>query len=421
MLDILFWFGAICGGVIVFLVYYFKKPNTLPEVKLKTEKDLLSKNLNQLESEYKEIQNKEKQLIEENSKLRTQYESKEKELKYKEDHIKDFSQKLKLEIEQNAQKLFKDTTKTYQENSEKSIKNLITPLRENIQNFQKNFEGNQISLSATIKSFQEINSQMQKETHNLTQALQGSVKTQGEWGEILLENILEKSGLSKGEEFFIQSDGLQLKNEDGQPVRPDVVVKLPENKHIVIDSKTSLSDFISYQKEKDPDKKEEYKGKIINSLKTHIKNLSTKNYSQIDSLKTPDFVLMFIPAEPVFSLAVQSKNQLFEMAWDKSIVIVSPITLYATLKTIASIWKIEKQNKNSETIAKESGLLLDKFTGFLDDMLKIDKSLGTARESYDSAYKKLKEGRGNLISKTERLKKLGAKSNKELPKEFIQN
>ncbi len=425
---VIFIIGCISGGILSFLFFLFKKQNSPSNngkfIRLETEKDYLRKNLETSQLENQNLKEKQQQLVEEKVRLETECETKNKELEYKKQTLEETAQKLKLEFESTAQKIFKETTKTYQDTSEKSIGNTIKPLQENIINFQKSiedFEGREKFLEKTIEGFKEMNQDMRDKTLNLTQALQGNTKTQGQWGEVLLENILEKSGLRKDEEFTIQSEGLDLKNEQGQRLRPDVIVKLPDKKHIVIDSKVSLTHYQNYESETEKDKKEEYKSKIISSLASHINNLSQKNYSSSKGLKTPDFVLMFIPIEPVFSFAIQDKQGLFEKAWEKSIVIVSPINLYATLRTIASIWKIEKQNKNAEQIAKESGQLYDKFIGFLEDMIKIEKGIETASNSYHSAIKKLESGRGNLIQKIENIKKLGAQTNKEIPIQFHQD
>ena len=417
--------GLLLAGVFVFfLIKNQKLPlNKEAFIHLNAEKDFLNKGNEVLKLENEKLKEKELNLTSEKTRLQTECETKDRELEFKQRTLQEVAKTLNLEFESTAQKIFKETTKTYRDASEKSIETIIKPLKENITTFQKsiaNFEQREGFLQETINGFKIVSQDMRDKTLNLTQALQGSTTTQGQWGEFLLETILEKSGLRKDEEFIVQSEGLDLKNEQGQKLRPDVIVNLPDNKHIVIDSKASLTHYHNYAAETDKDKKQEWTNKIIASLSAHIKNLSEKNYSSSEGLKTPDFVLMFIPIEPVFSLAIQGKQGLFEKAWEKSIVIVSPITLYATLRTIASIWKIEKQDKNAVKIAKESGQLYDKFKGFLEDMAKIEKGIETASNSYDSAVKKL-SGRGSLIQKIENIKKLGAKTNKELPLQFKQD
>ena len=418
--------GILLGGILIFFLLKKQKSPLHQKafIHLEAEKDFLKKGNEALQLENEKLKEKELSLTTEKTRLKTECETKERELEHKKQTLEETSQKLRLEFESMAQKIFKETTKTYQDSSEKSIESIIKPLKENITVFQKSiesFEGREKFLQETISGFKEINQDMRDKTLNLTQSLQGNTATQGQWGEILLENILEKSGLRKGEEFIVQSEGLDLKNELGERLRPDVIVKLPDQKHIVIDSKVSLTHYQNYESETDKDKKEDYKNKVTASLAQHINSLSKKDYCSSEGLKTTNFVLMFIPSEPVFSFAIQDKQGLFEKAWEKSIVIVSPVTLYATLRTIASIWKIEKQNKNAERIAKESGQLYDKFVGFLEDMTKIKKGIETANNSYDSAIKKLESGQGNLIQKIENIKNLGAKTNKELPAQFHQD
>jgi len=424
----LFLFGFLFGVLAGLLsLIFLAKNNKLPFydktlIQTQTKNEMLEKEMSNLKTQNLALQQQQEDIKNQNNRLQTQYEIKNKELEHQKQALEETSKKLKLEFESMAQKIFKDTSKTYQDSSEKSITNLIQPLQKDIVGFKdsiQNFHQRTKFLQETIKGFEDINQHMRDETRSLSQALTGNTAAQGQWGEILLENILEKSGLRKDEEFFIQSEGLGLQNTEGEKLRPDVIVKLPDKKFIVIDSKVSLTHYQNYDTETDEAKKEDCRKKIITSLKNHINELSQKEYStSVEGFKTPDFVLMFIPVEPVFSFAIQHKQGLFDKAWEKSIVLVSPITLYATLRTIASIWKIEKQNKNAEQIAKESGLLFDKFVGFLEDMKKIEKGIKTANDSYDSAINKLESGRGNLIQKAENIKRLGAKTNKNLPASF---
>jgi DNA recombination protein RmuC len=253
---------------------------------------------------------------------------------------------------------------------------------------------------------------MSKEATNLTKALKGDNKVLGNWGEFILESILEKSGLEKGREFTIQES---IRGEDGVLLRPDIIVKLPENKSMIIDSKASLSAYDLYCSTEDDIKREQYLGEHINSIKNHIKKLSPKSYQNLYGLESLDFVLMFIPIEPAFALAVQMDNNIFNEAFERNIVLVSPSTLLATLRTIASIWKQEKQNRNAMEIAKQCGELYDKFTGFVEDLVAIGSNIKSTQENYDKAMNKLVEGRGNLVRRVENIKQLGAKSTKSLP------
>lgn len=411
-----------------------KKQKKYLQIQIKKEE--MEKEREMLFSENQNYRQKEIDWTEQSSSFKAKNENLEKELEHQKKHYEDKIQTQKSsyedrmqereghfrQLEEAAKVFFKNTAnEIVSESREKSTKNLseiLKPFKEDIEGFKKSIQGLENKdkfLDETLKNFTDINSKMKDETIKLTQALKGDLKTQGQWGEFVLENILEKSGLRKGEEFIIQGQGQKMKDEKGSATRPDVIVKLPDNKHIIIDSKVSLTHHISSNGKENQDDLLE---KTIKSLNSHIDNLSSKKYQMSEGLKTPDFVLMFIPNEGVFALATQSQRDLFEKAWQQSIVIVSPTTLYATLRTIASLWKIERQNKNAEKIAKEGGLLYDKFVGFLEDMSKIDASLKTARISYDAAVKKLDEGKGSLVKKVENLKKLGAKTQKAIPANF---
>ncbi|MFZ0455576.1 MAG: DNA recombination protein RmuC, partial [Ignavibacteriaceae bacterium] len=257
---------------------------------------------------------------------------------------------------------------------------------------------------------------MAKEANNLTNALKGETKTMGNWGEFILESILEKSGLVKGREYKIQEN---FTNEEGRRLQPDVVVNLPDNKCIIIDSKVSLLAYENYSSSESDNQRANSLKEHINSIKRHIKDLSSKNYQNIYQIKSLDFVLLFMPVEPAFSLAIQNDTQLFNEAFDKNIVIVSPSTLLATLRTIANIWRQEYQNSNVLEIAKQSGALYDKFQGLLSDLIELGKRMNTMQNSYEGAMKKLYSGRGNLIISVENIKKLGAKTSKSLPQSII--
>ena len=261
-----------------------------------------------------------------------------------------------------------------------------------------------------------MNQQMSQDAQNLVKALKGDTKAQGDWGEIQLERILERSGLRKGEEYTIQES---FTVEDGSRKRPDVIVNLPEGKKIIIDSKVSL---ISYERivssETDEEKNIHLKS-FIESVKKHIKDLSDKQYQNLFEEGSLDFVLMFIPIEPAFSLAIQFGENLYVDAYDKNIIIVSPSTLLATLRTIANIWKQEYQNKNVLEIAKQSGALYDKFVGFVNDLIDVGNRMDQAKSSYEGAMNKLSQGRDNLVNKAERIRKLGAKTSKSLPQNIL--
>ncbi|HMT10776.1 MAG TPA: DNA recombination protein RmuC, partial [Ignavibacteria bacterium] len=251
----------------------------------------------------------------------------------------------------------------------------------------------------------------------LTRALKGDTKTQGSWGEYILESILEKSGLVKGREFVIQET---IKSDDGANLRPDVVVKLPDDKSMIIDSKVSLTAYESYCSQDDKALRDKALAEHINSIRRHMKGLSPKDYQNLYGIQSLDFVLMFIPIEPAFALAVQNDQSLFYDAFERNIVIVSPSTLLATLRTISSIWRQEKQNRNALEIAKKGGELYDKLAGFVDDLIEVGTRMKKANESYESAMKKLSEGRGNIINRAENLKLMGAKASKTIDPRIVE-
>jgi DNA recombination protein RmuC len=328
------------------------------------------------------------------------------------------------EFENLANRIFEEKTEKFTYQNKLNLDQVLSPLKERIKDFeekvQKHYEEEnreKASLKEQISLLYGLNQQMSKEAQNLTRALKGDTKAQGNWGEFILESILEKSGLTKDREYTIQTS---FTTEDGKRFQPDVVVNLPEGKSLIIDSKVSLVAYDKYiAAEEDTIKNLAIKEHLL-SLKQHIKGLSEKNYQQLYHLKTLDFVLLFIPVEPAFALAVQHDNQLFNDAFDKNIVIVSPSTLLATLRTVASIWRQENQNRNAIEIARKAGDLYDKFTGFVDDMIELGKKMDQGKNTYVDAMKKLSEGRGNLVGRVEELKKMGAKASKSIPQALIE-
>ncbi|HDO27226.1 MAG TPA: DNA recombination protein RmuC, partial [Bacteroidetes bacterium] len=275
----------------------------------------------------------------------------------------------------------------------------------------------QTNLLAELKNLQALSLQLGKDAKNLTKALKADTKKQGNWGEVVLERILEESGLIKNQEYFIQESG---QNEEGRRLRPDVVIKLPEDKQLIIDSKVSLTAYQEYIVQEDEKLREQAVKRHLDSVKNHVKELSEKNYPGIKGMNTPDFVLMFMPVEPAFGVALQADPGLFNYAWERKIVIVSPTTLLATLRTIESIWRQEKQTRNALEIAEQGGRLYDKFVGFLADLEKIGTHLDRASDSYREAHKKLKSGRGNILGQVEKMKILGAKTSKSLPSQYLE-
>ena len=302
---------------------------------------------------------------------------------------------------------------------------MLKPLGQKITEFEKKVErSNQASLEWNVKlreqisGLKEMNLLITKEAENLTKALKGDSKIMGTWGEVILESILEKSGLQKGREYFIQES---YNTSEGKRLQPDVVVKLPDDKNIIVDSKLSLVGYEKYVNESEnKENQESYLRSHIQSIRNHLKSLDTKSYQKLYQIEGLDFVLMFIPIEPAFSLAIQHEPSLFNEAYDKNIVIVSPATLIATLRTIASIWKNEYQNRNALEIARQGGDLYDKFVTFMEDLKLVGKHIEITRKVYVDAMKKLVEGKGNLVSRAERIKELGAKTSKMMDRKLIE-
>jgi len=327
------------------------------------------------------------------------------------------------EFENLANRIFDEKSEKFNNQNKNTLDQVLSPLKERIKDFeekvQKHYDEEnreKASLKEQISMLHNLNQQMSNDAKNLTRALKGDTKTQGNWGEFILESILEKSGLVKDREYTIQTSFL---TEDGKRFQPDVIIQLPDNKSLIIDSKVSLVAYDKFSAAEDDLLKTAAVKEHITSLRNHIKNLSEKNYQQLYDLKTLDFVLLFVPIEPAFALSVQNDAQLFNDAFEKNIVIVSPSTLLATLRTVASIWRNENQNKNAVEIARKAGDLYDKFTGFIDDMIDLGKKMDNSKNSYVEAMKKLAEGRGNLVGKVEELKKMGAKASKSIPASLI--
>ncbi len=328
------------------------------------------------------------------------------------------------QFENIASKILEDKSVRFTEQNKINLDIILTPLKEKIKTFEEKVDkaykeesAERITLKAEIKNLVELNKQVSEEANNLAKALKGDNKMQGNWGEVILEKILERSGLAKDSEYITQ---FQTSNESGKTIKPDVVVLLPDNKHIVIDSKVSLTAYESFVNADDESLREKFSKEHIGSVKNHIKLLSEKNYQASSEFNTPDFVLMFIPIESSFSMAIQSDAELFNFAWERKIVMVSPSTLLATLRTISSLWKQEKQTKNALEIAKQGGALYDKFVGFVEDLEKIGKSIDTTQIAYSSAMNKLQNRSGNLIKRVQDIEKLGAKTTKSLSDKYLE-
>jgi DNA recombination protein RmuC len=337
--------------------------------------------------------------------------------------IETLQERLTSEFENIATKILKERSEEFSVSNHKNLSEILNPLKERIQLFEKKVDEtydkelrDKISLREEVRKLTELNTRVSEEANNLTKALKGDIKKQGNWGEVILERVLERSGLTKGQEYERE---VVVEGIDHMVQRPDVIIQLPDNKHIVIDSKVSLVAYERLMSAETEEKRVTALKDHITSLRSHVKLLSEKNYQNAQNINTPDFVLMFLPIEASFSVAVQGDSEIFSYAWERKIVIVSPTTLLATLRTISSIWKQENQTKNAQEIARLSGALYDKFIGFAEDMSKIKINIDRTSGAYDDAMKKMKEGSGNIIRTAEKIKELGAKTgNKPLPAGF---
>ena len=354
--------------------------------------------------------------------VKTQNENLLEKLNSQKQEIDDLQKRLTTEFENIAAKILKERSDEFSASNHKNLSEILNPLKEKIQLFEKKVDEtydkelrDKISLREEVRKLTELNARVSEEANNLTKALKGDVKKQGNWGEIILERVLERSGLTRGQEYEREE---VVEGAENQTLRPDVIIHLPENKHIIIDSKVSLTAYERMISEENDEQREKHLKEHIASMRSHVKLLSEKNYQNAFNINTPDFVLMFLPIEPSFSIAVQNDTELFSYAWERKIVIVSPSTLLATLRTIASIWKQESQTKNAQEIARLSGTLYDKFVGFTNDLDKIKTNIDRASGAYDDALKKLKTGTGNIIRTAEKIKELGAKNSKLLPTAF---
>lgn len=340
-------------------------------------------------------------------------------LKEKINFLENNKQQMKLEFENLANKLFDEKEK-------KSTTNLtfvLSSFKEQLDSFSKrvndiyNDETKQrSSLLTEIKNLKELNNQISNDAINLTKALKGQNKTQGDWGEMILSSILDQTGLREGKEYTIQGS---FTSAEGKRLRPDVIVHLPSNKDIVIDSKVSLNAYINYSKAENEDEKHQASKELVKSITSHIKDLSSKSYENIDGVRTLDFVLMFIPIEGAFLLATSSDDNLFKLAFDNNIMLVSPSTLYVTLRTIENIWRNEHQNENAQLISKKAADLYDKFVAFVGDIEDIGTNITRTQKAYDGAMNKLSSGNGNLIKRTEEFLELGVKPKKQLPNRYL--
>lgn len=429
--------GAVLGAIIIYLI--LKSSHVLRKDFDELNSNFIKSN-SYLENAQKKIEelnvslNSEKEiniqknlelnkLIAANSNFSAQNENLQRLLDTQKEDLKKLQEDAKLQFENLANEILEKKSLKFTEQNQLNLKNILNPLQEKINNFEKKVETTHkesidyhAALRQQIIGLKDLNLQMSKETVNLTKALKGDSKIQGNWGELVLERVLEKSGLEKGREYEVQKSHI---NEDGNRVLPDVVINLPDGKKMIIDSKVSLNAYEKYTNEEEDEQKSYYLKEHISSIKRHVEQLGNKNYQNLYAMESPDFVLLFIPIEPAFAIALNEDTYLYNKAFEKNIVIVTPSTLLATLRTIDSMWTNQKQQENAFEIARQAGALYDKFEGFVTDLVKIGNKIKDSKAEYDNAMNKLVDGRGNLITSVEKLKKMGAKAKKSLPENII--
>ena len=343
--------------------------------------------------------------------------------KEQKNEVTQLQEKFTKEFENLANKILEEKSLKFTEQNKENIASILSPLQEKIMHFEKRVDDTHkqsidyhAALREQIRGLSDINAQMSKETINLTKALKGDSKVQGNWGELILERVLIKSGLEKGREYEVQQS---FTTETGARVLPDIVINLPDRKKMIVDSKVSLTAYERFSNEEDDVEQANFLKMHVQSIRRHIDQLASKNYHDLYKMESPDFVLLFIPIEIAFALALKEDSNLYSSAFEKNIIIVTPTTLLATLRTIDSMWTNQKQQENAMEIARQAGALYDKFEGFVTDLTRLGKRIDDSKSDYDSAMNKLYEGKGNLIVSVEKLRKMGAKAKKELPEAMI--
>jgi len=339
--------------------------------------------------------------------------------------VKELQEKFTKDFEILASKILEEKSSKFTAKNQENIQSILAPLQEKIHHFEKKVEDTHkesidrhAALRQQIIGLAELNKKMSNEALNLTRALKGDSKTQGNWGELILERVLEKSGLEKGREYELEKS-FNVDDDKRSRRRPDVIIHLPDNKKMIIDSKVSLTAYEQYVNAETEEDRSTYLKSHLLSLHRHVTQLSAKQYETLYEIESPDFVLLFVPIEPAFAVAINADEQLYNKAFEKNIVIVTPSTLLATLRTIDSMWNNEKQQRNAIEIARQAGALYDKFEGLYQDLLNIGKKLDGAKADYSKAINKLSEGRGNLISSIQKIKTMGAKAKKALPEDVL--
>jgi len=436
--------AAIAGLIVGLIIYHFFNKGRLEQSKkegrqeVETELVQLKERLASRDSEINDFNSKSEkyeerlhQLIDEKGKLReqvveyeTKLQSEQKAAAEKLKNLDDAKDKMKLEFEKLAEQILEKKTDKFGKQNKERLEAILNPLKQQLGDFKKKVEETyeketreRHSLKTEISNLQKLNAKMSEEALNLTRALKGDSKSQGAWGEIVLERVLEASGLRKGSEYLTQES---FRTEDRKLYRPDVIVKLPDEKDVIIDSKVSLTAYERYSSEDDSEQRDVFAKEHLDSVKAHINSLSAKSYEELKEIRSLDYVLLFMPVEGAFRLALELDENIFLWAMEKNIMIVGPSSLLVTLRTVSKIWQYENQNRNAQLIAGRAEKLYAKFVLFVEEMEKMGKALENANKHYDTAFNRLSKGSGNLVSMSQQLEKLGVKAKKQLSKELVE-
>ena len=389
---------------------------------LEERNSFLNERLNDATEDLKTIQLEKEALIAAKTRLATELKNSENEMQNNKEELNKIQEKFTKEFENLANKILEEKSTKFTEQNKLNITSILNPLKEKIEGFEKKVSESQkesigmhSALKEQLNNLKDLNLQMSKEAINLTKALKGDSKAQGDWGETQLEILLEKANLAKDIHFTTQGG---YRDEDGRLKKPDFIINLPDKRHLIVDSKVSLTNYEAYFNAEDEEQKKLHLKRHIESIRKHIKELSEKKYETLYEINTPDYVLMFVPIEPAYLLALNNNNQLYLEALDKNVVLVSTSTLLATLSTVSSMWRQENQKNNVLEIANQAGRLYDQFVNLTDDLIKVGTQLKTVQGSYDTSMKKL-TGKGNLVKKVEKIRELGAKTSKIMNKNLL--
>ena len=425
MMDLLINLIIILAGIFMglFLGRNFTKLKFEKEHSALEERNsFLNERLNDATEDLKTIQLEKEALIAAKTRLATELKNSENEMQNNKEELNKIQEKFTKEFENLANKILEEKSTKFTEQNKLNITSILNPLKEKIEGFEKKVSESQkesigmhSALKEQLNNLKDLNLQMSKEAINLTKALKGDSKAQGDWGETQLEILLEKANLAKNIHFTTQGG---YRDEDGRLKKPDFIINLPDKRHLIVDSKVSLTNYEAYFNAEDEEQKKLHLKRHIESIRKHIKELSEKKYETLYEINTPDYVLMFVPIEPAYLLALNNNNQLYLEALDKNVVLVSTSTLLATLSTVSSMWRQENQKNNVLEIANHAGRLFDQFVNLTDDLIKVGTQLKTVQSSYDTSMKKL-TGKGNLVKKVEKIRELGAKTSKIMNKNLL--